>query len=140
MKYYHIHDNKIEVIESFRPDSTIDSIRRVKLWPGKVIESDDAIEQLILLGEITEPEGMKFDSELQQFRYLTDSEKYDLGIITKQEYKDIIKATRKARYIEESDPLKNEIDYEVYKNGVPRDCTEWVEAVDKIKNELPLPE
>lgn len=48
-------------------------------------------------------------------------------------------AQRRAAYIAESDPIKNEADYDALVNGTLPDYTAWKAAVEAIKARYPLP-
>ena len=47
---------------------------------------------------------------------------------------------RRAAYAAESDPLRNEADYDALVNGTAPDYTTWRAAVEAIKARYPLPE
>lgn len=49
-------------------------------------------------------------------------------------------AMRRAAYVAESDPLRNEADYDAVVNGTEPDYTAWLAAVAAIKARYPLPE
>ena len=51
-----------------------------------------------------------------------------------------IQELRRRAYIAESDPLRNEADYDALINGTEPDYTEWLAAVAAIKDRYPLPE
>lgn len=51
-----------------------------------------------------------------------------------------IQKLRRAAYIAESDPIKNEADYDAILNGTEPDYTAWMTAVEAIKARYPLPE
>ena len=51
-----------------------------------------------------------------------------------------IQELRRRAYVTESDPLKNEADYDALINGTEPDYTEWLAAVAAIKDRYPLPE
>src|SRR5690554_1725575 len=51
-----------------------------------------------------------------------------------------VQALRRAAYVAESDPLKNEADYDALINGTEPDYTAWMTAVEAIKVRYPLPE
>lgn len=55
------------------------------------------------------------------------------------ETEDSIKAKRLAAYIRESDPLKNEAEYDAIVNGAQPDYTLWLAKVAEIKARYPLP-
>lgn len=46
---------------------------------------------------------------------------------------------RRAAYVAESDPIKNEADYDALMNGTAPDYTAWLAAVAAIKVRYPLP-
>ena len=48
-------------------------------------------------------------------------------------------ARRRAAYVAESDPIKNEADYDAQVNGTEPDYTAWMAAVEAIKTRYPLP-
>ena len=48
-------------------------------------------------------------------------------------------AQRRTAYVAESDPIKNEADYDALVNGAEPDYTAWKAAVDVIKARYPLP-
>lgn len=50
-----------------------------------------------------------------------------------------VQALRRAAYVAESDPLKNEADYDALINGTEPDYTAWIAAVEAIKARYPLP-
>lgn len=50
-----------------------------------------------------------------------------------------VQSLRRAAYAAESDPLKNEADYDALINGTAPDYTAWVAAVADIKARYPLP-
>ena len=137
MRYVHIKNNKIEELESNRD---IETITKLKRWEGTVIQTDESIEGLISSGEIETPENMKYDSDSMGFVYYTDLEKYENGIITKDEYTEIILVQRKSRYFSESDPLKIEAEYNSIIKDTDPDYTDWIAAVSQIKTDLPKPE
>lgn len=47
---------------------------------------------------------------------------------------------RRAAYVAESDPIKNEADYDALVSGTAPDYTAWIAAVEAIKARYPLPE
>lgn len=51
-----------------------------------------------------------------------------------------VQALRRAAYVAESDPIKNEADYDALINGTEPDYTAWIAAVEAIKARYPLPE
>mgnify|MGYP001301195200 CR=1 FL=1 len=51
-----------------------------------------------------------------------------------------IQDLRRAAYVAESDPLKNEADYDALVNGTEPDYSAWLAAVAAIKARYPLPE
>ena len=51
-----------------------------------------------------------------------------------------IQALRRAAYVAESDPIKNEADYDALVKGTAPDYTAWLAAVEAIKARFPLPE
>ena len=51
-----------------------------------------------------------------------------------------IQDLRRAAYVAESDPLRNEADYDALVSGTAPDYTAWVAAVEAIKARYPLPE
>lgn len=51
-----------------------------------------------------------------------------------------IQELRRRAYVAESDPLKNEADYDALVNGTTPDYTAWMAAVAEIKARYPLPE
>ena len=51
-----------------------------------------------------------------------------------------IQDLRRAAYVAESDPIKNEADYDALVNGTEPDYTAWMAAVEAIKARFPLPE
>ena len=51
-----------------------------------------------------------------------------------------IQALRRAAYVAESDPIKNEADYDALVRGTAPDYTAWMAAVEAIKARYPLPE
>ena len=51
-----------------------------------------------------------------------------------------VQAQRRAAYAVESDPIKNEADYDALVNGTAPDYTAWMAAVEAIKARYPLPE
>lgn len=53
---------------------------------------------------------------------------------------DQIQDLRRAAYAAESDPLRNEADYDALVNGTEPDYTAWKAAVEAIKARYPLPE
>lgn len=55
------------------------------------------------------------------------------------ETEDSIKAKRLSAYTKESDPLKNEAEYDAIVNGVQPDYTLWLAKVAEIKARYPLP-
>ena len=50
-----------------------------------------------------------------------------------------IQDLRRAAYVAESDPIKNEADYDALLNGTEPDYTAWIAAVEAIKARYPLP-
>ncbi|KHL70592.1 hypothetical protein SF06_06760 [Pseudomonas flexibilis] len=50
-----------------------------------------------------------------------------------------IQELRRIAYISESDPIKNEADYDALVNGTAPDYTAWLAAVAAIKARYPLP-
>lgn len=50
-----------------------------------------------------------------------------------------IQELRRAAYVAESDPIKNEADYDALVNGTTPDYTAWIAAVEAIKARYPLP-
>lgn len=48
-------------------------------------------------------------------------------------------AQRVARYTSESDPLKNEAEYDAQVSGTAPDYTSWLAKVAEIKADIPLP-
>lgn len=50
-----------------------------------------------------------------------------------------IRELRRAAYVAESDPIKNEADYDALVNGTAPDYTAWMAAVEAIKARYPLP-
>ena|SRR5690554_487013 len=50
-----------------------------------------------------------------------------------------VQALRRAAYVAESDPLKNEADYDALVNGTEPDYAAWLAAVAAIKARYPLP-
>ena len=50
-----------------------------------------------------------------------------------------VRALRRAAYASESDPIKNEADYDALINGTEPDYTAWMAAVEAIKARYPLP-
>lgn len=48
-------------------------------------------------------------------------------------------AQRRAAYVAESDPIKNEADYDALTHGTAPDYTAWIAAVEAIKARYPLP-
>ena len=50
-----------------------------------------------------------------------------------------VQAKRQAAYVAESDPLKNEAEYDAIIAGTEPDYTAWLAKVDEIKARLPLP-
>lgn len=53
---------------------------------------------------------------------------------------DEVLAARRAAYAAESDPIKNEAEYDALVSGVEPDYTAWMAAVAAIKERYPLPE
>lgn len=51
-----------------------------------------------------------------------------------------IQEFRRRAYSAESDPLKNEAEYDALVNGTEPDYTAWMAAVEAIKARYPLPE
>lgn len=51
-----------------------------------------------------------------------------------------VQSLRRAAYVAESDPLKNEAEYDALINGTEPDYTAWMTAVEAIKVRYPLPE
>jgi len=51
-----------------------------------------------------------------------------------------VQELRRAAYVAESDPLKNEADYDALVNGTEPDYSAWLAAVAAIKARYPLPE
>ena len=51
-----------------------------------------------------------------------------------------IQELRRIAYISESDPIKNEADYDALIAGTAPDYTAWIAAVEAIKERHPLPE
>lgn len=51
-----------------------------------------------------------------------------------------IQNLRRAAYVAESDPIKNEAEYDALVNGSEPDYTAWMAAVEAIKARYPLPE
>lgn len=54
-----------------------------------------------------------------------------------REYASVI-AQRKARYIK-TDELRAELEFDALSNGVELDLTPWIQAVQQVKADLPLP-
>lgn len=50
-----------------------------------------------------------------------------------------IQAQRQAAYARESDPLKNEAEYDALVGGAPPDYAAWLAKVAEIKERYPLP-
>lgn len=50
-----------------------------------------------------------------------------------------VQAKRQAAYVAESDPLKNEAEYDAIITGAEPDYTDWLAKVAEIKARLPLP-
>ena len=50
-----------------------------------------------------------------------------------------VKAQRQAAYVAESDPLKNEAEYDAIVGGTEPDYTAWMAKVAEIKARYPLP-
>ncbi|WP_262163483.1 hypothetical protein [Pseudomonas sp. 14P_8.1_Bac3] len=50
-----------------------------------------------------------------------------------------VQARRRAAYSLESDPIKNEADYDAQAAGLEPDYAEWILAVSAIKARYPLP-
>jgi hypothetical protein len=53
---------------------------------------------------------------------------------------DQIQQLRRTAYVAESDPIKNEAEYDAMVNGTEPDYTAWLAAVAAIKARYPLPE
>ncbi|MGP3790301.1 hypothetical protein [Pseudomonas sp. B392_1p] len=51
-----------------------------------------------------------------------------------------VQALRREAYAAESDPLKNEAEYDALSTGLEPDYTAWIAAVQAIKARYPLPE
>lgn len=51
-----------------------------------------------------------------------------------------VQALRRGAYVAESDPLKNEADYDALVSGAAPDYAAWIAAVEAIKARYPLPE
>ena len=51
-----------------------------------------------------------------------------------------VQSLRRAAYVAEADPLKNEADYDAILNGTEPNYTAWLAAVAAIKARYPLPE
>lgn len=51
-----------------------------------------------------------------------------------------VQGMRRAAYAAESDPLRNEADYDALVAGTEPDYTAWMSAVAAIKDRYPLPE
>jgi len=137
MRYVYTKGHRVKELSS---DREIDFIRRIKRLENSVLlASDLPIADLVAEGVIPTPEGTQFDALNNKFVPMTDSELYTTGGITKQEYINRVKKHRQNRYKEESDPIFMDLVFEEIANGVPRDCTKWVSAVNIIKQELPYP-
>lgn len=50
-----------------------------------------------------------------------------------------VQLLRRQAYVAESDPIKNEADYDALVNGTAPDYTAWLAAVAAIKARYPLP-
>jgi len=61
-------------------------------------------------------------------------------VLTYEQLLASVHAQRKAAYVAESDPIKNEADYDALVSGRTPDYTAWMAAVEAIKARYPLPE
>jgi len=135
MIYAHIHNNKIEIIESTRDAETLRKLRKTAHKPLKgellTVKSTD-IPKLVSKGDIPTPTGYKFDG-VDMFTAMTMEEKYTAKIIDKSEYNEYAISQRKAEYAE-TDALYMEITYDAMIAGKKPDYTPWLEAKKAVKN------
>lgn len=99
---------------------------------------DDAIEQADWTSTYTElldgqAAGKEIVADAQGFPVLRSPPQRPLT--TEQ-----VMMQRRFAYVQETDPLKNEADYNALITGEPPDYTVWVEKVGEIRARYPFPE
>ena len=138
MIYAHIHNNKIDIIESTRDAETLRKLRKTAHKPLKgellTVKSTD-IPKLVSKGDIPTPTGYKFDG-VDTFTPMTMEEKYTAKIIDKAEYNEYVISQRKSEYAE-TDALYMEITYDAMIAGTTPDYTPWKDAVKAKKDKYP---